>query len=76
MALQVYEKLVNAGGLKTDEVIETLVVQANAMLGKFETAFEVVNVRTLTEACRSYHTSCRPYSGYQLVPCIASQGAR
>lgn len=46
IALQVYEKLVTKGGIKSDEVIDTLLVQANAKLRKFNKALEIVMVRT------------------------------
>lgn len=44
-ALEVYEQLITKGGVRTDEVISTLVVQAHAMKGEFDEAFQVLTVR-------------------------------
>ncbi|CAN0027358.1 unnamed protein product [Scytosiphon promiscuus] len=43
-ALQVYEQLTKSGGVgvRPDEVIATLVVQAHAMLGEFDEAFQAI----------------------------------
>lgn len=57
-ALMVYDKLVGQGRLETDEVTETLVVQAMAMLRRFEDAFEVITVRERTNS-----SSCRIEDG-------------
>lgn len=46
-ALQVFEQLTRSGGVgvRSDEVIATLVVQAHAMLGEFDEAFQAITVR-------------------------------
>lgn len=46
IALQVYDKLVTKGGIKSDEVVDTLLVQAYAKMQKFDKALEIVMVRT------------------------------
>lgn len=48
-ALQVYEQLTKSGGVgvRPDEVIATLVVQAHAMLGDFDEAFQAITVSFL-----------------------------
>ena len=44
-ALEVFEQLTSKGGVRPDEVISTLVVQAYAMKGDFDQAFQAITVR-------------------------------
>lgn len=43
-ALEVFDQLTKNGGVEEDEVISTLVVQAHAMVGRFDEAFQVITV--------------------------------
>lgn len=43
-ALEVYDQLTTKGGVTADKVIYTLVVQARAMMGEFDEAFQVITV--------------------------------
>lgn len=43
--MEVFGQLTKNGGVEEDEVISTLLVQAHAMVGKFDEAFQAITVR-------------------------------
>lgn len=43
-ALEVFDQLTKVGGVEEDEVISTLLVQAHAMVGHFDEAFQAITV--------------------------------